>query len=85
MTEQGEPGRTIVPAVRTVVGSQHPADHVLVQLNPEALGQLLSDLSTTQVGVASFEFDDRLDQILSGPFRAGFVPVAGGIKPFEFE
>ena len=68
-----------------VVRGLNAADHILVQLDPEDLGQLLCDLPAAQVRIASFEFSDGLDHVLSGPFRAGFVPVAAGIEPFEFE
>ena len=69
----------------SVVLGQHSPNRVFVQLDTEALGQLLCDLRAALVRVAPFEFEDRLDQILSGPFRAGFVAVAGAIEPFEFE
>jgi len=75
----------MIPHLGRVVRRQNAADNILVQLDPEAFGQLLCDLPTTHVRIASFEFNDCLDQVLSRPLRAGFVPMAEGIEPFEFE
>jgi hypothetical protein len=71
VTQQRQPRRTTVPTLRTVVICQHTPDDVFVQLDSETPGQLLGNLAAAQMRVATFEFDDGLDQLLSRPFRAG--------------
>ena len=55
------------------------------QFDSETPGQLLGDLGTAQMRVASFGFKDGLDQGLSRPFRTRFVLPAGGVEPLEFK
>jgi hypothetical protein len=42
---------------------QNASDHVLVDVDPERLSQLLGDLGTAEAGVASFEFQDGPNEI----------------------
>ena len=53
---------------------QHPADHVFIDLQTEAFGQMLSDSRATKAGIAALELTDGLDQFLSRPFRPRFAP-----------
>ena len=85
MAEQCEPRRTTVLTVRAILGCQHAADHVLVQLDSEALGQLLGNLGTAQMRVAAFEINDGLDQVLARSLGTGFTFPTGGVEPLEFE
>jgi hypothetical protein len=49
------------------------------------MGQLLSNLATTEMRVAAFEFDDGFDYVWCGAFRTGFVKSARREEPLEFE
>ena len=61
MAEQGEPRRAIL-TVRAIMRGQHAPDNVLIQFDSETPGQLLGDLGTAQMRVASLEFNDGLGQ-----------------------
>src|SRR5262249_11998004 len=71
--KQGEPRRSTVLRTWSIVPGQHAPDHILVQLDCEALGQLLGDLGTTQMRVAPFELNEGLDQLSCGSFGTRFT------------
>jgi hypothetical protein len=50
---------------------EHAADDVFVDIDAEGVRNLLCDAGTANAGVAAFERDDRVDDFLRWPFRAG--------------
>ena len=50
------------------MGRQNPSDHVLVNVVPEGLGDLLGNSGTTPSRIAPLELEDRLPQFRGGAF-----------------
>ena len=55
------------------MGRQNPADHILVNVDPEGLGDLLGNSGTTPPRIAPLELEDRLNQVGRGPFGPGLL------------
>ena len=73
MPDKAPPGRTIGSRFGSIVFRQHPADDVFVDIDAESVRNLLCDAGTANMGVAAFELDDRVDEFLRWPFRAGAI------------
>jgi len=50
---------------------EHPADDVFVDIDAKGVRDLLCDAGTANAGVAAFDRDDRVDEFLRRPLRAG--------------
>src|SRR5664279_1498379 len=68
MTQERKPRRSVVTAFGVVVRCQNSADHILVDLDAKALGQVLCHLWAAKTGIALLEFTDGSDEFRCGPF-----------------
>jgi len=59
------------------VSAQKTANDILVDLDAESQGDLLSDAGTTPGGIATFHGNDGVDEVFPRPLRAGPTPVFG--------
>ena len=59
-----------ITGINGVVGSQYPADDVLIDLNAKDSGNGQSDARAAKAGVALFDLDDGSDQCLRRSFGA---------------
>ena len=66
MPDKAQPGRTICSCFGSIVFREHPADDVFVDIDAEGVGNLLCDAGTANTGIATFELDDRVDELLRG-------------------
>ncbi len=64
-----------------VVFCQYPPDDVLIDLDPKAIGDLLSDPRAAEPRVAPFHLDDDVDQFLGGTFGTRFRSSVRRKKP----
>lgn len=64
--------------IRTVVLREHPAHDVLVDVDTESMGDLLSDAYAAELEIAPFQLNDCRDELRSGSFRTGFALTGGG-------
>ena len=69
MPDKAQPGRAIGSCRGPIVFREHPADDV--DLDAKGVCNLLSDVGTANAGVAAFDLDDRVDEFLGRPLRAG--------------
>jgi hypothetical protein len=60
------------------MNSKDTANNILVDLLSEGQRNLLRDSRTSPAGIASFHFNDGVDQFLFGSFRTGMAPTSGG-------
>ena len=70
MAEEAEPGRTVGAARRPTVFREYTSHNILIDLDTEQEGDLLSDTPAAEARVSPFHFDDRCDQFWARPFRA---------------
>ena len=75
MPDKAQPGWAIISRSGSIVFRQHAADHVFVDVDAKGTRDLLGDAGTANPGIAAFEFDDRVDELLRWPFWAG-APMA---------
>ena len=78
MTEEGKPGGTSRFCVRPEMDSENPADDILVDADAEGPRDLLGATRAAPSAIASFHFNDRVDQLLVGPLGPGRPTV--GVK-----
>ena len=71
MPDKAQPGRAIGSCLGSIVLREHPADDVFIDLDAKGVCNLLSDAGTANAGVAAFDLDDRVDEFLGRPVRAG--------------
>ena len=71
MSDKAQPGRAIGSCLRSIVFPEHPADDVFVDIDAKGVRNLLCNAGTANAGVAAFELDDRLDEVLPRSLRAG--------------
>ena len=64
MPDKAQPGRTICSCFGSIVFREHPADDVFVDIDAKGVRNLLCDAGTANVGIAAFELDDRVDEVL---------------------
>jgi hypothetical protein len=57
-----------------------PPDHVLIDVNPEGMGNLLGDPGAAEAGVPALHFNDDLDDILRWPLGARLPSVPGRVE-----
>src|SRR5215468_11937452 len=73
--KESQPGRTTRVMSRPVVTGENPANYVFVDLDVERQGDLLCDSRTAPMGITLLHFDDRMNELCAGSFRAG-LPAA---------
>ena len=71
VTKEGQPRRASDSRRRSIVFGEHPADHVLVDLDAEGPRNDERDLRTTEPWIALLELDDRSDKLGDGPLGPG--------------
>lgn len=74
MSEEAEPGPTVRAARRPPVFGEHTSHHILVDLNTEYEGDLLSDTPAAEARVPPLHLDDRRDQFWARPLRTRSPP-----------
>jgi len=73
VANDGQPRRPHVAArFGVVVFFQYPPDKILVDLNAEGIGNLLSDPRASKAWITPLQLDDGSDQLLGGPLGPGF-------------
>src|SRR2546429_4495927 len=81
MPDKAQPGRAIGSCLGSIVFREHPADDVFIDLDAKGVCNLLSDAGTANAGVAAFDLDDRVDEFLGRPVRAGTPMTSRREKP----
>ena len=71
MPDKAQPGRAIGSCLGSIMFREHPADDVFVDIDAKGVRNLLCDAGTANAGVAAFDLDDRVDEFLRRPLRAG--------------
>ena len=78
--QKRQPGGAAPTWGRPIVRREHPADHVLVDLDVEGQTDLLGDPRTAPPGIAPLHRHHGVHQGLGRPFRAG-ATAPGGKQP----
>src|ERR1700686_3349014 len=81
MPDKAQPGRTIGSCFGSIVFREHPAADVFVDIDAKGVRNLLRDAGTANTGIAALELDDRVDEFLRWPFRAGAPMTSRREKP----
>ena len=84
MPDKAQPGWAIISRSGSIVFCQHAADHVFVDIDVKGTRDLSGDAGTANMGIAAFEFDDRVDELLRWPFWAGAPTATRREKPSIF-
>jgi len=72
VAQERQPGGAIGVLSRPVVTGENPANHIFVDWDVERQGDLLGDSRTAPIGITLLHFDDRMGEMLLGPFGPGF-------------
>jgi hypothetical protein len=59
------------------MNAQDTANNILVDFNAESQRDLLGDAGTTPVRIATFQFNDCVNELLIRSFRARLAPALG--------
>ena len=84
MPDKAQPGWAIISRSGSIVFRQHAADQVFVDVDVKGTRDLLGDAGTANTGIAAFEFDDRVDELLRWPLWAGAPMATRREKPSIF-
>jgi len=77
VAQKSKPRGTLVGSSRFEVFCQDPANDIFVQVDPEGIGNLLGDAWTTIPGIATFELEDGLNDLLTWAFGPRLAPWFG--------
>ena len=76
MPDERQPGRPAGPSLRSIVFGEHPADHILVNLDAEGPADDERNMRAPEPWIALLELDDRPDKLWRRSFRTGLaLPV----------
>src|SRR5450631_522701 len=77
VSDEREPGGSLISGGRSEMPSEDAAHDILVDLDAERMGYLLGNARTTEARIAVLHFEDRRDEILRGPFRPWSLTGSG--------
>ncbi len=79
VTNDGQPRRPCAAARFGVVVffQHHPSDKILIDLNTEGIGDLLSDPRASKARITLLQLDDGADQLLGGTLGTGVSTARG--------
>jgi hypothetical protein len=77
VSDEREPGGSLGSGGRSEVLSEDATHDVLVDLDAECMGNLLSNARTTEARIAVLHFEDRCDEFLRGPCRPWSLTDSG--------
>ena len=77
MADKSEPGWTFRIGLRPVMTGENAAHDILVDLDAEGRGELLSHSRATPTGITPFHVDNRVDEILAWSDWTGFASSLG--------
>ncbi len=71
VSDEGQPGGTTGVLFRAIVTGENSSDNVLIDLDVESQGNLLSNPWTAPVGITLLRLDNGFNKFFAGPFWAG--------------
>ena len=78
VTQHGKPGRAIVGARRLEVLFEDSANHILVEVDTEGIGNLFGDARAAAPGIATLELEDGLNNFRTRALGSRFAARLGG-------
>ena len=77
VSDEREPGGSLISGGRSEMPSEDAADDIFVDLDAKRVSNLLGNSRTPESRIAALHFEDRRDEFVRGPFGPWSLTVSG--------